>query len=170
MSAGFLEPLEATTLHIILNTINKIIGYLPRKGLDPYIIDFFNRQIDLQLDTIKDFLVLHYHQSAGRNEPFWRHMQALAMPDRIVTATELFRRTTRIEPSQWDQSKSASWFSVLLDQRVAPPYNDPLADNIGDEALTRHLTAEREAIARAGEAMPTHEDNIRADYAAPIPA
>lgn len=169
LSAGFLEPLEATTIHIILNTINKIIGHMPRKAIDPYVVDEFNRQLDIQFDTIKDFLILHYRQSQGRAEPLWRYFHNLEIPERLHLMTEQFRRTARVEPSQWDQFKSASWFSVLLGQGVMPHDFDPLADNIGDDALARHLAQVRGAIARTAEAMPTHEEYIRANCAAPYP-
>ncbi|MFS0773275.1 tryptophan 7-halogenase [Sphingomonas sp. 1P08PE] len=126
--------------------------------------------VDLQFDTIKDFLVLHYRQSQGRTEPLWRYFHELPLPDRLVTMMENFRRTARIEPSQWDQFKAASWFSVLLGQGAMPEDYDPLADNIGDDALINHLAQVRGAIARAAHAMPTHEAYIRANCAASLPS
>lgn len=170
LSAAFLEPLEATTIHIILNAINKIIGHFPRKAIDPRTVDEFNRQLDLQFDTIKDFLVLHYRLSQGRDEPLWRYFQALELPERLATMTESFRATARIAPGEFDQFRESSWFSVMLGQGLIPEDFDPMADNIDDERLVDHLERVRGSIARAAQAMPTHEAYIRANRLAPIPA
>ncbi len=170
LSAGFLEPLEATTIHIILNSINKIIGHLPRKAIDPRTVDEFNRQLDTQFDTIKDFLVLHYRLSQGRDEPLWRYFQGSELPERLTMMMESFRTTARIAPSEFDQFKEASWFSVMLGQGMMPEDFDPLADNVDDDRLTSHLDRVRVSIEQAARAMPTHEDYIRANCPAPMPA
>lgn len=170
LSAGFLEPLEATTIHVILNSLNKIIGHFPRRTPDPCTVAEFNRQLDLQFDTIKDFLVLHYRLSGAREEPLWRYCRALALPERLERMMESFRTTARIAPGEFDQFKEASWFSVMLGQGIMPDDHDPLADGIDDDALTRHLASIRTGIRQVAERMPTHEAYIRAHCAAPVPA
>ncbi len=170
LSAGFLEPLEATTIHIILNSLNKIIGHFPRRTPDPLTVAEFNRQLDLQFDTIKDFLVLHYRLSEGRDEPLWRYFRQLTLPERLERMIESFRMTARIAPSEFDQFKEASWFSVMLGQGVVPEDHDPLADNIDDAALASHLARVRDNIRQIAERMPAHDAYIRANCATPVPA
>ena len=166
------EDVVFTVMKVLTETHARARGTFLRidkaEAPDPLTVAEFNRQLDLQFDTIKDFLVLHYRLSKGRDEPLWRYFRELALPERLERMLQSFRTTARIAPSEFDQFKEASWFSVMLGQGVMPGDHDPLADNIDDDALASHLARVRYGIQQIAERMPAHDAYIRANCAAPV--
>jgi len=72
LSSHFLEPLQATSIHIsIVSIANLVFHYL--KGEVPYFRDRdeYNKLVGLMIDDYKDFIQMHY--LTGRNDtPFWK--------------------------------------------------------------------------------------------------
>jgi len=169
LSAGFLEPLEATTIHIILGTLNKILTYFPTRDFDARTVGEFNKTVELEFETIKDFLILHYHASPGRTGPFWHYFHNLQLPDHLVHMMETFRRTARIIPSEWDQFKEASWFSIFMGQEVFPTDYYPPADGLEMQEILSHLAQIKRDIREGADAMPAHAAYIRGNCLAPLP-
>lgn len=72
LSSHFLEPLQATSIHIsIVSVANLIFHYF--KGEVPYWkdVDAYNLLVGTMIDDYKDFIQMHY--LAGRQDtPFWK--------------------------------------------------------------------------------------------------
>ncbi|MGA1694895.1 MAG: tryptophan halogenase family protein, partial [Burkholderiaceae bacterium] len=60
LSSGFLEPLESTSIHLIQTAIDKIIDFFPHTGFAARDIEEFNRQMDFEFLSVRDFIILHY--------------------------------------------------------------------------------------------------------------
>jgi tryptophan halogenase len=69
LSAGFLEPLESTSIHLIQSGIAKLISLFPDRDCDPGLARQFNTLFGRDMDGIKDFLILHYHATEGHEAP-----------------------------------------------------------------------------------------------------
>jgi glycine/D-amino acid oxidase-like deaminating enzyme len=67
LAQGFLEPLEATALHIVLATVNGFLDAWERDDRDG-----FNRAIGARYDGIRDYLVCHYRTALRRDSDYWR--------------------------------------------------------------------------------------------------
>ena len=72
LSAGFLEPLEASALMLVELSANMLAEQLPaRKSLMGNVAKRFNQRFTYHWERIVDFLKLHYVLSQ-RQEDFWR--------------------------------------------------------------------------------------------------
>jgi hypothetical protein len=72
LSAGFIEPLEASAIVLIELSLRALADNFPmRSAAMPLHADRFNRLFALRWRRIADFLKLHYALSC-RNEPYWR--------------------------------------------------------------------------------------------------
>ena len=72
LSAGFLEPLEASALMLVELSAAMLAEQLPAdKSLLPNVAKRFNQRFDYHWQKIVDFLKLHYVLSK-RQEPFWQ--------------------------------------------------------------------------------------------------
>lgn len=84
LSAGFLEPLEATGLVLIEAAVGMIAEMLPHGGPMHAPARRFNELMTARFENIINFLKLHYCVSQ-RQEPFWRDNAApSSIPDRLA--------------------------------------------------------------------------------------
>ena len=88
LSAGFLEPLEATGLVLIEAAVGMIAEMLPHSGPMEAPARRFNELMAARFENIIHFLKLHYCLSQ-RPEPFWRDNAARpSIPDRLAGLLE----------------------------------------------------------------------------------
>ncbi|GHC94322.1 tryptophan halogenase family protein [Novosphingobium pokkalii] len=160
LSAGFLEPLESTSIHLIQIAVAKLLNWFPDMGFDAMTMAEYNRQIANEYDRIRDFLVLHYHANERSDEPFWHQCRTAAMPESLAEKMALFRRTGRLLARDSDLFQDASWLAVLLGQGIMPQAYDPLTESLRPLELDQMLCGMRQLIERASAAMPTQQAHL----------
>ena len=67
LAQGFLEPLEATALHLVLATVGEFLD-----SWDTGNRDGFNRDVARRYDGIRDYLVCHYRTAGRQDTDYWR--------------------------------------------------------------------------------------------------
>ncbi|BFM10085.1 tryptophan 7-halogenase [Simiduia litorea] len=71
LSQGFIEPLEATALDMVQETVVRFIeAYNQGEGTDKFRQDFNNR-INARFDAIRDYIVCHYRISSRTDTDYW---------------------------------------------------------------------------------------------------
>ncbi|MGN6268483.1 MAG: tryptophan halogenase family protein [Sphingomonas sp.] len=154
LSSGFLEPLESTSIHSIQSNIAKLLALFPRQSCDPLLATQFNRIVAEEMEGIRDFLILHYAMTAGRNEPIWRDCQEVTLPDTLVYRLDQFRHSGRIMLSSDELFRDASWFAVMTGQGIEPKSFTPMIEGMSDADNARLLDSVRDAIAKTSESLP----------------
>lgn len=72
LAQGFLEPLEATALHIVQATVEGFIRDWTEGGFTPQHRAAFNTRIAARYDGIRDYIVAHYRMNGRTDTPYWR--------------------------------------------------------------------------------------------------
>lgn len=72
LAQGFLEPLEATALHLVQASVEGFIEDWQRGGFTPVHRDAFNERIARRYEEIRDYLVAHYRLSRRTDTRYWR--------------------------------------------------------------------------------------------------
>ncbi|MFN3470939.1 MAG: tryptophan 7-halogenase, partial [Novosphingobium sp.] len=139
LSAGFLEPLESTSIHLIQAGITKLLALFPDRGFDPVEIAEYNRLTALQVELIRDFIILHFKANA-RSEPYWVRARQMDIPESLQRKIDLFAASGRLFPSDLDLFAEASWIAVLLGQGITPRRHDPLVDAFDETFLKTQLS------------------------------
>ena len=101
MSAGFIEPLEASALAMIELSITMISEQLPqtRQQMD-IVAKRFNSRFSYRWQRVIEFLKLHYILSERRDSEYWRDNQsASCIPERLAELMQLWRYQP---PSRYD--------------------------------------------------------------------
>lgn len=160
LSSGFLEPLESTSIHLIQSHVSRLIQLFPRSAHADAERAEYNRRCAAEFTQIRDFLILHYHQTAREDSEFWRYCRNMEVPDSLTHKLELFAASGRIGRDVDDLFRDASWVQVMLGQGIIPADYDPMADQMNDAQLAEFLANLRTIIARSVAALPTHEDYL----------
>lgn len=74
-ASGFVEPLEATAIHVLCYQARSLAVVLKesQRQPTPSFIDIHNRANASAWDDVRDFLAVHYAFNAAMETPFWRH-------------------------------------------------------------------------------------------------
>jgi len=77
LSQGFIEPLEATALHLVQATVENFIDALEADNFGPGQRAQFNQNIAARFEGVRDYIVCHYKASARRDTAYWRDCSAI---------------------------------------------------------------------------------------------
>jgi tryptophan halogenase len=166
LAAGFMEPLESTSLHLAQTGITRLLALWPDRDFDPLCAAEFNRITGDEYAWIRDFLILHYHLNQ-RDELLWRECREMAVPEPLQYKIAQFRAYGRLIATGFELFQNPSWLAVHIGQRNAPRAYDPLVDERPAVEAARLLAETRRAMAEAAEAMPMHAAYVAHYCAAP---
>ena len=120
LASGFVEPLESTSIHLIMIGITRLMKLFPFGGVRPAAVDLYNRQADEELEKIRDFIILHYKATERTDSPFWDRVREMPVPDSLAERVALFRESAQVYQAAGELFQTDSWLQVLLGQRVRP--------------------------------------------------
>jgi len=161
LAAGFMEPLESTSIHLIQTGLARLMALFPDKRFSQVDIDAYNERTLFEYERIRDFLVLHYVATKRDDTPFWRHCQALPVPETLQQKIDQYRSAGRIFRESNELFTESSWLAVMHGQGIEPEAWNPIADRFDGPAMAERLDGMADIIARAADAMPDHEGYIR---------
>ena len=161
LAAGFMEPLESTSIHLIQTGIAKLLTLFPDRRFEPAEIEQYNRATLWEFERIRDFLVLHYHATERADSPFWDYCRTMSIPDFLTRKLELFKCNGRIFREHEELFNDTSWFAVFIGQNIRPRSYDPLVDVMDLDETRRRLEHIRSVIITSVNAMPPHRGFIR---------
>jgi tryptophan halogenase len=164
LAAGFLEPLESTSIHLIQSGIAKLIALWPDRDCDPGLAARFNQLMAAEYEGVKDFIILHYHATA-RDGPLWQHCRHMALPDSLRAKLDHWRRAGRLMLDSDELFREASWLAVLTGQGVAAGDYNPLADVLDGARNRAQLDQIAAVIDRAVPTLPKHDAALAAAMA-----
>lgn len=72
LAQGFVEPLEATALHVVITTALDFARAFAAGGFTAQHRDAFNASIAARYDGIRDYIVAHYRMSQRTDSEYWR--------------------------------------------------------------------------------------------------
>jgi len=157
LSSGFVEPLESTSIHLIQQGIVRLMQLFPHDGIRQTEIEEYNNQTQVEIEYIRDFIILHYKVTNRTDTPFWQYCHELDVPDTLAHRIQLFRDTARVFRARDDLFQENSWVQVMLGQGIAPGEYHPVADVLSHEELTRFMATIKSRVDRTVATLPKHE-------------
>ena len=162
LAAGFMEPLESTSIHLIQSSIARFLAMLPGREPAPAMVAEFNRQSHFEWSRIRDFLILHYRANGREGEPFWDRCRDMDLPDTLSAKIEQFRNSGFIHREHEELFTQDGWLQVFVGQGVIPGAHHPLADAMPMGEVVAMLARIDGRIGTLIEAMPDHAQFLRA--------
>jgi 2-polyprenyl-6-methoxyphenol hydroxylase-like FAD-dependent oxidoreductase len=163
LAQGFLEPLEATALHIVINTVESFLEAWENDERDA-----FNAEIARRYEGIRDYLVCHYRTAQRRDTDYWRdatkHDALSDSLKAVITAwftgaeldAELRRRDAPYySPMSW-HCMLAGYGNYPDESRLQPPGDDIVPIDMADvdrfvHGCAMNFPTHAEALARLTE-------------------
>ena len=72
LSQGFIEPLEATALHIVQETVESFMGNFESGSFTAGNQDRFNEIISQRFEGVRNYIVCHYRANSRTDTEYWR--------------------------------------------------------------------------------------------------
>ncbi|MDB5907528.1 MAG: tryptophan halogenase [Massilia sp.] len=166
LAAGFFEPIESTSIHLIHTGITRLLSMFPRAGFDGADIAEYNAQTATEYAAIRDFIILHYKATERTDSPFWNYCREMAIPDSLQHRLDLYRSNGRIFRKNEELFAEVSWLQVMHGQRVRANGYHPMADRHSSEHVGAFLADIETVIGKCVAAMPTQAEFIAAHFAA----
>ncbi|WP_043320672.1 tryptophan halogenase family protein [Microbulbifer sp. HZ11] len=157
LASGFLEPLESTSIHLVQSAATRLIKCFPHRGIRDEEIAEFNRQSRVEMERIRDFIILHYKANQRRDSDFWKSCEEMAVPESLQEKIELFRATGKLFRDFDDLFTEVAWQQVLLGQEVWPQDYHPNADGLSEVQLAEFMQSLKTIFQGAVGNMPEHE-------------
>ncbi|RPF71042.1 tryptophan 7-halogenase [Aurantiacibacter spongiae] len=158
LSAGFMEPLESTSIHLINTGVTKLIATLSLDGITDAQRNTFNRITGREYEKIRDFLILHYHATARDDSEFWNYCRTMSVPDSLTEKIALFRDTGQIFREEDELFTETSWAAVMMGQGIAMRGHNALADTLDPAKTRKELDEIEKSIRFLVQHMPAHAD------------
>jgi tryptophan halogenase len=160
LAAGFLEPLESTSIHLIQSGISKLMGVFPDRSFNPDDLAEYNRLAIREFDEVRDFIILHYYATERSDSPFWNYCRTMPIPDSLGYKLEQFRHGGRVVQFGEELFTPASFVAVAIGQNVWPSDYDRLVDFQDIGQVRAYAQRMRALILQAAESLPAHADFI----------
>ncbi len=157
LSAGFMEPLESTSLHLIQYGILRLIALFPDSEMSPLLADEYNAQTTAEYERIRDFLILHYNATERDDSELWRYCANMEIPDSLRYKIDHFRNYGLLIAREGELFNNPSWIAVYLGQNVTPRRAPALAEMRNAMPVSDRFKAISTAMRNAVAAMPSHE-------------
>ncbi len=161
LAAGFLEPLESTSIHLIQRGVIRLLQMFPYHGIVDSERAEFNRQMDTEFRFIRDFIILHYHVTERTDSEFWRRCREMDIPDSLRQRLDLFRDTGLVFEGEGDIFRENSWTQVMMGQGIEPRSYHPIVDMMNDAELGQFMQFQGQRVDRLLGQLPTHQEFIR---------
>jgi tryptophan 7-halogenase len=160
LAAGFLEPLESTSIHLIQRGVIRLLQMFPYNGIVDSERAEFNRQMDKEFRFIRDFIIMHYHVTERTDSEFWRHCREMEIPDGLQHRLDLFRDTAGLFEAEFDIFRENSWIQVMLGQGIKPKSYHPIVDMISEQELRQFMQIQAQRVDHLLQQLPSHQEFI----------
>jgi len=168
LSAGFMEPLESTSLHLIQYGILRLIALLPDTEMSPLLAREYNAQTTTEYERIRDFLILHYKATTRDDSELWRYCAAMEIPDSLQYKIDHFRNYGLIVSDERELFANPSWIAVYLGQGITPKRAPGITQMRGAVPVAERLGQVAKAMDSAVAEMPDHADFLARHCPSPL--
>ena len=160
LSAGFLEPLESTSIHLIQEGITALLELFPDSSFPTSDRDEYNARMGLEYERVRDFLLLHYIATQRDDSEMWRHFRSLVLPDSLQAKIEAWNHRGLVPSYEHGAFLPPSWIAVFVGQNLLPRQASPSAQALSPPRLDFELSGIGEAIRRGVANAPAHLDTL----------
>lgn len=143
LSQGFIEPLEATALHFVQESIEGFIDSFSQGSFSDKFQRQFNEKMNNRFDGIRDYIVAHYRFSSREDTEYWRrNSENPNISNNLkkivqcwLTGDDLNKAL--LQPDMVSFYPPVSWHAILAGYGIFPgvAQQQSLIESYGDNAI-----------------------------------
>ena len=160
LASGFMEPLESTSIHLVQAGLGRLIDLFPTRDFNRVDIDVYNQRTHFEFDSIRDFLVLHYHATDRDDSDFWNYCRTMEIPDSLQHKLDLWNTQGRFFRNEDELFTTPSWIQVLIGQRVVPRECHGIAKLLNQADVSDYLAKVHGLLTQAVAKLPAHREFV----------
>jgi tryptophan halogenase len=160
LASGFIEPLESTAIHLVQTGISRLMSLFPTLAFDQQDIDTYNRQSALDMERIRDFIILHYKVTERDDSAFWNYVRTMPIPEYLQNKIDLFKANGRIFREDEELFNQTSWLSVMVGQGLMPKGYHPMVDMLDEMQIQQRMNNVKDVIGKSVDYMPSQAQFI----------
>lgn len=161
LSSGFLEPLESTSIHLVMTAVTRILQLFPHGNIQQSVIDEYNAQADSEMEKIRDFIILHYKATEREDSKFWQYCKNMDVPEELAHRIRLFRQAGKSYQTEGELFRLDSWTQVMLGQGIEPEKFHPIVMAMRPQELKQFLNSVENHVSRTVEKLPMHDQFLK---------
>jgi tryptophan halogenase len=155
-AAGFVEPLESTSLGVICDQSDSLVSSLVESRCQPTpsMIRQYNKRFGMKWDNIRGFLAVHFKFNSGMDTPYWRECRAHCDLGPAAEVVEYYQEngpSTCHQHTLLDRLSQfglEGYWTLLVGQKV--PYQNAHVPGPEERATWRQIQEAFKAKAQAG--------------------
>lgn len=164
LSAGFVEPLESSGLHLVQTGIERFLELFSLDGNAPAIHAVYNAEMTGVFDEVRDFVQLHYHLSQ-REEPFWQAARELPISAELSHRLRLYNESGTLDMLRPDAFPESSYYFLLTGNERLPKRPPALSLSVDAKRLKFVMQAIQDQNQNALRDLPLHEETLKQVHA-----
>lgn len=161
LAAGFLEPLESTSIALIETAIEKICASFSEPYYNADKIQRFNEVTAIEYERVRDFIILHYKASQRDDNEFWRQCGAMSLPDTLQKKLDAYLSRGEMLHYSWEMFHPDSWLAIYTGFGLFPERYDARVDAIDVEYIKSSFSAMRSSIRNAVASVTAYDEFIK---------
>jgi tryptophan halogenase len=161
LASGFIEPLESTSIHLIMMGVTRLMTLFPFNGVTAALTDEYNHLSRVEVEQLRDFIVLHYHVTEREDTPFWQYCKNMDIPATLQHRIDLFKQSAHAYQADGELFRVDSWTQVMFGQRIMPEHYHHLAKTLNEKDLQLFLSTMQMNITKAVAQLPIHDDFVK---------
>ncbi len=160
LAAGFLEPLESTSIHLVQSALESLIEHFPSRRMDPLMRDRFNLLAAEEWERVRDFIIAHYKVTGRSDSDFWNHVRTMDIPASLAETLEYWEESGFLSVHKGHLFQLGSWSALLLGQGLYPRGVHALANRADPVQIAGQIRAIAAEVDQAAQSLPLHADFI----------
>lgn len=160
LSAGFLEPLESTGIHLSQVGVEMFLRLFTMHGDQEATRTFYNRRMSRIYDEVRDFVQLHYTLSQRDDTDFWKAARSAAMTRDLEDRLSLYDETGRIGEVHSEAFPDSSYYHILSGSNRLPQRASAMTESVSTPQLNDLFRAIDEQNRMALGTLWSHEEQL----------
>ncbi|MCO4800002.1 MAG: tryptophan 7-halogenase, partial [Colwelliaceae bacterium] len=161
LSSGFLEPLESTSIHLVTTSLMRLMKLFPFGGNSELLAKQYNHEAKIEAETIRDFIILHYHLTQRNDSPFWEHYRTMEIPDSLAHRMAIFKENGYAWLDDVGLFRVDSWVQVMMGQGIMPEQHHQGSRVLPTQGLKEQMANLRKMIDNSVAQLPEHDEFIK---------